>query len=287
MKIAVVQTGCWGDNVNSTLMFKPIKNKYPNSTMDIFTSDRYHTPFINNPYINEIIKLPSSNKNDALHLMHTIKPQGYDLIVKNHPMLNQNWSSHKNPQLGENLILSWVNWLESNDVPYEMPLTTDLILTQEEENTPKEFIEKHISKDRKGIVLIEAESESGQSFWNAHWTDFISKTLCQKGYIVLINSIREAGLAQNLQAQTQNRIIWIGGFAIRTVAAFYDHCSAFISVSSGLSNACNTQQRKIIPTWIEVVNSLTCSSNVIRSTGKTFWHDNDMSKLSKFIERTL
>jgi len=286
MKIAMVQTGCWGDNVNSTLILKPLKNKYQNSTIDVFTAERYHTPFINNPYINEIIKLPSSNKNDALHLMHTVNTTGYDLIIRNHPMLNKNWSSHKNPGLGENLILSWVNWLEANDVPYEMPLTTDLILSDEEKRTPIDFIEK-LPKDRKGIVLIEAEAESGQSFWNAQWTDAVAIKLHTMGYIVLINSVREASLAQNLQSVTKNRIIWAGGFTLRTMAAFYDHSDVFISISSGLSNACNTQQRKIIPHWLEVVNSLTCSSNVIRSTGKTFWHDNNITNFCNHIANIL
>lgn len=287
MKIAVVQTGCWGDNVNSTLMLKPLKNKYPKSTIDIFTAERYHTPFIKNPYIDNIIKLSSSNKNDALNLMHVVKPKGYDLIVRNHPMLNKTWSSHKNPQLGENLILSWVNWLEANDVDYEIPLKTDLILSKEEENAPINFIEKYVSKDRKGIVLIEAEAESGQSFWNAQWTDTVARKLHSMNYIVLINSICEANIAQNLQTITGNRIIWMGGFTLRTMAAFYDHSDVFISISSGLSNACNTQQRKIVPHWLEVVNSLTCSSNVIRSTGKTFWHDNNIIKFCDHLSSIL
>ena len=286
MKIAIIQTGCWGDNVNSTLMFAPIRRKYPDSTINVFTAERYHTPFVRNPHINEIIKLPSSSKNDALHLMNTVKPTGYDLVIRNHPMLNKTWSSHKNPQLGENLILSWVNWLETNDVQYEMPLTTDLILSDEEQRAPIEFIEK-LSKDRKGIVLIEAESESGQSFWNGQWTDVVARKLQTMGYIILINSVREASLAQNLQIMTNNRIVWVGNHTLRTIAAFYDHSDAFISVSSGLSNACNTQQRKIIRNWIEVVNSLTCSSNVIRSTGKTFWHDNDLNKFCDWIANIL
>lgn len=277
MKIAIIQTGCWGDNVNSTLMFAPIRKKYPNSIIDIFTADRYHSPFLKNPYINEIIKLPSANKNDALNLMHTVRPENYDLVIRNHPMLNKNWSSHLNPGLGENLILSWVNWLEANNVPYEIPLTTDLILSDVEKQAPIDFIQQHVSKDRKGIILVEAETESGQSFWNAQWTDTVARKLHAMGYIVLINSMREASIAQNLQACTGNRIIWMGGFTLRTMAAFYDHSDVFISVSSGLSNACNTQQRKIIPHWLEVVNSLTCSSNVIRSTDKTFWHDNNIT----------
>ena len=218
--------------------------------------------------------------------MTMINPKGYDLIVRNHPMYNKNWSSKLHPELGENLILSWVNWMEENNIEYEYPLKTDLFLAEEETRAPTEFIEK-LPKDRKGIILIEAESESGQSFWNGQWTDVIAKKLHTMGYIVLINSVKEAPLAKNLQTTTGNRVIWMGDYTLRTMAAFYDHSDAFISVSSGLSNACNTQQRKIIPTWIEVVNSLTCSSNVIRSTGKTFWHDNNLQNFCDFIANTL
>lgn len=288
MKIAIIQPGCFGDNVNSTLMFKPIKDKYPTSEIDIFTAERYHQPFLLNPYINNIIKLPSKNKNDALNLIYTIAPSNYDLIIKSHPLINKTWSSHKHPELGENLILSWVNWLERHDINYDYPLKTDLILSEEEEKTAKEFLDKHIHpQDKKGIILIEAEGESGQSFWDWRWTEKVTNTLHQMGYVVLINNVKEASVAQQLQLNHKNRTTWVGNLSLRTVTSIYDHCDCFISVSSGLSNACNTQQRSTKPKWIEVVNSLACSSNVVGSKEKLFWLENNLEKFINKIKETL
>jgi len=273
MKIAIVQPGCYGDNINSTLMFGPLKKHYKGCEIDVFTSTKYHQAFINNPHITNLHQTPAHTKDEALNLVHVIKPVGYDLVINSHPMINKTWSSNENPGLGENLILAWVNSLEANRVPYSLPLKTDLCLTPHETNQAAAFMNR-IPKG-KGYILMECEGESGQSFWNPEWTRDVILTLIRMGYIVLASCIRQREMVSNMQIQHSGKVIWVGAASIRVVAGMYDHCCGFISVSSGLSNACNTQQRKPVDKWIEVVNSLTCSSNVIRSTGKTFWHNNN------------
>lgn len=281
MKIAVISPGCFGDCVNSTLTFAPLKSAYKNSILDVYTSTKYHTAFINNPYIDNLHQTKAEDKNSALNLVHVIKPVGYDIIINSHPLINKMWSSHIHPELGENLILTWVNTLESYKIPYDLPLKTDLVLTDNETNQAKNFIDN--VNTGKRFVLLECEGESGQSFWNPGWTKDVVLTMTKLGYIVLINCIQQRELATKLQLETANKAIWVGGASLRVVSGMYDYCDIFISVSSGLSNACNVQQRKPVANWIEVVNSLACSSNVIGSNKKTFWHQNDQNTFCSML----
>ena len=160
-------------------------------------------------------------------------------------------------------------------IPYELPLKTDLVLTPHEIAQANGFMNR-VTKG-KGFILMECEGESGQSFWSPDWTHDAILTLSRMGYIVLVSCIQQRQMVMNLQIETSNKVVWVGSASIRVVAGIYDHCDGFISVSSGLSNACNTKQRRPMEHWIEVVNSLTCSSSAIRSDGKTFWHNNDVN----------
>jgi ADP-heptose:LPS heptosyltransferase len=275
--IAIIQGGCFGDNVNSTLMLKPLKNKFE-TEIHIYTSERYHTPFINNPYVDDIIKVDTNSKDESLNLARTLKPVGYDLVINSHPLINRNWSSNLHPELGENLILAWVNTLESMDIKYDYPLETELYLTSEEMENINNFINKLNRRD--GVVLMECEGESGQSFWSNRWTTSIIDYLTKRNKTILVS-------CRNQIKTFHNNVIWVGNMSIRTVSGIFDHCDAFISVSSGLSNACNVIQRSKNVKWFEVVNSLTCSSNVIRSDGKIFHHDNNIDSFIKKLEINL
>lgn len=283
MKIAIIQCGCFGDNVNSTLMFAPLKRKYPNSVIDIFTAERYASPFFNNPHINQIKTTATSGKNESLNLSHTIKPTGYDLVINSHPLMNREWYSNLHPELGENLILAWVNTLESLGIEYDYPLKTDIYLTDDENLRVKEFVSSINRRD--GLILMECEGESGQSFWDGNWTDNVISSLIEMNKTVLVSCVSSKDKIKKLERNTNGMVKWLGSESIRVVSGIYDHCDTFISVSSGLSNACNVSQRSKNVKWIEVVNSPQCSSNVIRSDGKTFWYKNDLGHFIKELPK--
>src|SRR5262249_27267709 len=116
-RIAIIQPGCWGDNINSTLMLKPLKDRYINSTIDILTTTSYAFAFYNNPLIDKIIEFQSTSKNHALDHMFRIpdiiQHVGYDVIFNPHPMRNPDkWTSIHHGHLGTNLICAWVRALE-------------------------------------------------------------------------------------------------------------------------------------------------------------------------------
>ncbi len=287
-KFALVQTGCFGDCVNSTLMFEPIKKKWPNSRIDVHTSTVYGSAFHNNPLIDRLFEHEAKDKNSALHL-HLVIPKllvdaGYDWVEMAHPMFecnHGNWTSIQNGHLGTNLICAWVRALEHKGVPYTLPLRTSLRLTDAEHQRANEFVDTFSTHRRR--VLMELGAESGQTQWTDEWTIAVGRQILSHDDVELLISRRHdsSDIAQ-LAAEFGGRAHFVGGLSLRECAAVYDRCHAFISTSSGLSNVCNTQERRTDLAWYEVINNLSCSSFPVRSEGKVFWTSGD---LGGFVEK--
>lgn len=286
--IAIIQPGSWGDNVNSTLMLKPIKIAFPKCQIDIYTTQPYYSAFDNNPYIDNAIIAQVSGKDTCLNYVNIypslIKNKGYDIIINASPCINGGgWNSSWNPQLGENLIYSWVNALEKNNIQYNLPLETHLYLRQEEIESVNKYLRSlSLTAKSRYKVLMEVEGESGQSFWTPHWTHDVCKMLAANDKTIFISKREMDPTLIHLTMTYPDRIFFVGHLSIRQCAELYNRCDAFISISSGLSNACNTNWCNKTNKWIEVVNSEVCSSMPIRREGKVFWHQND---LSKFLSR--
>jgi len=281
-KIAILQGGAWGDNINSTLMLKPIKEHFKNSILDIHTSNLYGNAFDNNPFVDHIIKHNVNSKNDAINLALSvpklIADSNYDIISAPHPMYNPDkWTSIKHPEWGTNLILAWVRALEDMGVPCDN-LETTLKLTDTEISNAKRLLNS-IQNDNKNI-LMEIHGESGQTQWSPEWTKRVGEYLCDNSFNLLISHKDKRGDIEYLKNKFGKQVYWVGGLSIRECAEIFNNCHAFFSVSSGLSNACNTSWCKNDIKWIETVNSKTCSSSVIREHGKVFNHE---SNLDSFI----
>ncbi len=274
--IAIIQPGCWGDNINSTLMFKPLRNKYPTSKIDVYTSSKYASAFYNNPYIDNILETDAYTKNEALNLVHVlpdvIKTNGYAKIFNPHPMINPgNWNSIKHPELGDNLICAWIRALEHADIEYDWPLETVLQLTEEEINKVNHYLSVAPKQPRN--ILIEAGHESGQSYFNHGWLDKIVRYLANGSTNIFISIASDEGLHNLLSIPN---VHFVGRLSIRECAHIFNSCQAFLSVSSGLSNACNTNWCKKDIKWFEAVNSPAVTSAPIRKEGKNFWYENNV-----------
>jgi hypothetical protein len=290
--VAIIQPGCWGDNINSTLMFKPLKAKYPDCQLDVYTTNPYASAFCNNPYIDHIISVDSKGKNECLHFMFTydelLLHSHYDLKLNGSPLHNPGGWACKYSELGENLILSWANTLDHSHIDYDLPLETILQLTQNEINRADSFFENHTTGHSGPFVLMEIEGESGQSFWNHEWTESVCDYFILKhSATVFISRRMRTGEIESLQNRHNDKVIFAGDLSIRECAQLFNHCNAFFSVSSGLSNACNTNWCNKSTKWVEVTNSIACSSAPIRSEGKIFWHLNDLNAFVNEVVKTL
>jgi hypothetical protein len=277
-KVAIVQTGSWGDNINSTLMLAPIKAKYPDARIELHTSTYYASAFVNNPYIDKLLQYPSTDKLSSIKLCQRIAPalKGYDIILNPHPMYNPDkWSSALHPEWGSNLIYAWVRALENQGIEYTLPLQTVLKLTPEEVRHVDEFVATVDGFADRRKNLMEIEGESGQTFWDTGWTKYVVEKLCSRGEIVFISHrIGVPILAHKFPRSCFN----VNILSIRECAELFNRCDKFFSVSSGLSNACNTNWCRTDVEWVEVIKHFHVASAPIRAEGKTFWYEPDLTK---------
>lgn len=290
-KIAIIQTAAYGDNINSTLMLKPLRAKYPNATIDLHTSVTYGDAFNNLKLVDNIIRHPSVDKHSALHLA-TIIPQhlknsNYDLVLNPHPMYNNDkWSCSQHQELGENLIFAWVRALEDNNIPYNLPLETQLVLDEHEIAKVAAYREVATTMAIRKNYLMEIMGESGQSFWNGEWTKSVISFLLENRDCNVFVSVRNLpDEISKFQLKYPGRVFWAGSLSIRECAELFNYCQCFFSVSSGLSNACNTNWCRQDVQWVEVVNSLVCSSAAIRQHGKIFWHHNNVQDFIEMLRQ--
>lgn len=288
-KIALVAPGSWGDNINQTFQLKPLKDKYPNSIIDVHSSERYASAFYNNPYVNNIIEYKSHDKNSALHLIHTIPPiiqnLNYDIILSKHPMVARPWSTCKHPELGENLILVWAAQLDDLGIDYPVPLESSMHLTDTEINNVEAFVSRISNLTTKRNILMEVQAESGQTFWNDNWTSAVCEYFLKDENTNVFISRRDiTGTIAKINNTYEGRVYFVGGLSIRECAHLFNYCQVFQSISSGLSNACNTNWCKKDITWLEVINSPAVNSAPMRYANKHFWYKNDLSQYIKYLE---
>lgn len=289
-RIAIIQTGSWGDNINSTLMFKPILDHYDGDcAIDVHTSTTYSTAFHNNPHIRKIFEYESFNKESALHLSliipEALKNSGYNKILSPHPMFNSGcWSSSKYPGLGENLIYAWVHALERENIECPMSPTSVLRLTTEEVKSVDSYCSYVKNMRSMRNVLMECHGESGQTFWDHHWTiEVCTYLLSDKNTNLFISRKNSSSDIEQLTRIAPGRVHFVGGLSIRQCAELFNRCQIFFSVSSGLSNACNTNWCKKDIKWIETVNSHAVTSAPIRKEDKTFWFENNIANFKKML----
>jgi hypothetical protein len=289
-KICLIQTGSWGDNINSTLMFQPIKDHFGNCVLDVHTSTHFGSAFINNPYIDNLVQYEATSKQSALHLTLTIpeklKTAGYDLTLAPHPMYNPGkWSSLKHPELRENLIFAWVRALEEADIPYNLPLETVLQLTHKEMQTVENFVKQIPTMQTHRNILMEIQGDSGQTFWDHTWTIDVGKhLLSNKKTNLFLSRKHNSGDIAELTDHAQGRVFFVGELSLRECAQLFNHCQIFFSVSSGLSNACNTNWCKNDIQWIETINSTVVSSAPVRKEGKVYWIQQNRKKFIAMLK---
>ena len=214
-----------------------------------------------------------------------IKNRGYDHVFAPHPMFNQEcWVSSHHPELGVNLIYAWVHALERAGINCPIPPQSVLKLTENEIRRVSDFCEKIKDFKTKRNVLMECHGESGQTFWDHTWTVEVGIYLLKHKDTNLFISRRHSSSDVNrLKQEAPGRVYFVGDLSLRECAELFNRCQIFMSVSSGLSNACNTDWCKDDIKWIETVNSHAVTSAPIRKKDKIFWLENDLDKFKKML----
>src|SRR5258708_2464390 len=120
MKIAIVSLASFGDNTNSTLMFKPITDHFDNCELHVHTSTFYEAAYHNNPYVDKLVTYQAQSKQQCFNLYNTVpdivRKLGYDKVFVPAPiLLPTKRNSLLHPEFGENLITTFVRVLEDNN----------------------------------------------------------------------------------------------------------------------------------------------------------------------------
>ena len=279
MKIAFVQLASFGDCINSTLMFEPIKKAWPGCVLDVHTTITYGSAYDNNPFIDNLIKHPCASKDQAFSLYDVIphRLSGYDKILVPAPILRPGRrNSLKHPEYGQNLWCTFLRALEDEGVDYPMPPVTVLRLTQEEVSRARAISGLG---DGQRCILMETEGLSGQTYWNDNWTDKTCQYILSQPNTCLF--ISKKSITPTIEKHRDNahkigsHVVFVGSLTLRECAELYNHCHAFLSVSSGLCNACSTDWCKKGTLWVEAVNSDTVSSAIFCTKNKHVFLENN------------
>lgn len=292
MRIAFIQLGSFGDCINSTLMLRPIWEHYNKPQIDVYTTTLYSGAFVGNPLITNLIKEPCQTKDHAFGLYNVVPLKvekaipKYDLILNPAPILRPTMrNSLKHPEFGENLIMTFVRALEEEGIPYKWPITTELHLQSEEIVESLNWLDRNkVYRVRPKSVLMECHGESGQTFFNdGHLRMIVNEMMGAGVEQVFISRKNTTNTINDLVKSYPNRVYCVNDLTLRQCACLFNYCGGFISVSSGLSNVCNTNYCKKDIKWLELVNSPTVNSAPLRSDGKLFLYEYNQQAISKWI----
>lgn len=288
MKIAFIQLGSWGDCCNSTLMFKPLLDKYKDAEIHVFTTTLYQSAFTNNRFVKTINPHPCTSKTHAFDLYNTVpdmvrKSGIYDKVFCPAPILMAGKrNSLRHPELGENLWCSFLRALEDDDVPYTLPPVAELNLTVAEVANANKWLQKLPPAHNKRVIM-ECYAESGQTYWNESWMTEVTKVLLKRGHQVIMSN---KGPTKAIDALV-NQGAHLANIPLRECVHVFNSCEAFISISSGFCNACCSSAAKRDALWFEAVNSDTCSSRILRAGRKDshYWYHNDCAGFIDLITK--
>jgi hypothetical protein len=283
MKVAFVSLGSFGDCVNSTMMFKPLREKWPDMQLDVHTTTLYASAYEGNPRIDNLIKHNAESKDRAFSLYDVIPKNlvGYDKVIVPAAIIRPGrWKSDKHPELGYNLWCTFLGVLEELGVEYEWPLKTELYLTDAEKLRAYMFFADNIGDGRRA-VLMETSGESGQTFFNDNWTSKVGNFFLDKGLSLILSRKEPTGAMNELFKRGAHNAC---GLTLRECSWLFNYCDTFISVSSGLCNACCTDGRKTDGNWFEVTNSNSVSSQVLYTGGRVFWYQDNSDAFVEMLK---
>lgn len=248
MKILLVQLAANGDCLFVTPIAKQIKEiDFPDCHLTWLIGTQYKQVLKNNPYIDEIIEIPSETKED---------------IGKNRKAVFQHISS-----LGEKIKYDKIfitDFVEHNihncygttrsmllrNYPLSIKIDPHplIFLDHEEVEEVNDFCKVNRISNQTFNVLFECSPQSGQSLMTLKKAIQIAKNvICKNESIKFILTSKESFTNIN------ENIIDGSSISFRANAELANHCNLLVGCSSGISWLCTSNHTKRIP-FIQIID---------------------------------
>lgn len=282
MKVLIIQQKMIGDVLTSSILFKALKSKYPNATLNYVINSHTFPVVEHNPYIDKLIFLtPEMERNKwfLLKFIKTIRKEQYDVIVDvyskplsmlmtlfsgaktriskykyytcflyNHPI-----TYTKKPKTNASLAIeNRLKLLEPLGIEGSI-IKPKIYLTSEEVEASKAFLEEHSIDLSKPLFMISVlGSGVKKTYPFPYMAEVIDTIVSQTKGQILFNyipkQINEAKIIYDLcKKETQNHILFdVYGENLRMFLAITTHCSALIGNEGG---AVNMAKALNIPTF--------------------------------------
>jgi len=290
LKVLVIQQKMIGDVLTTSVLFKDLRERYPNAQLDYLINSHTFPVVKNNPFIdNFIFFTPEAEKSKIAlwSLTKSVKKEKYDVVIDVYSKLSSNLITalsgaktkisyykpytsflyHHNikrsNQTDQDCGLAIVNRLQllgPLDI-YIKSARPKIYLTTEELETSKQFlISNGINLDKPLIMISVLGSGSNKTYPFAYMAQVIDQIVGTTNGQVLFNYIpkqeADAQAIFNLcKLETQNHIyLNLFGKSLREFLALTAHCHALIGNEGGAINmakALNIKTFTIFSPWID------------------------------------
>ncbi len=290
MKILIIQQKMIGDVLTSSVLFKALREHYPNAQLDYLINSHTFPVVENNPFIdNFIFFTPDAEKSKSAlwALAKSIKKEKYDVVIDVYSKLSSNLISvlseaktkisyykyyttfiythnvKRVNQTHEVCGLALVNRLQLLE-PLNIVIKSakpKIYLTTEELETSKKFLISNGINLQKPLIMISVlGSGLNKTYPFNYMAQVIDQIVATTNGQILFNYIpKQEADAQAVfelcQPETQTHIyLNLFGKSLRDFLALTAHCHALIGNEGGAVNmakALNIKTFTIFSTWID------------------------------------
>jgi len=284
MKILIIQQKMIGDVLTCSILFKAIKEVFPNSELHYLINSHTFPVVENNPYIDEFVFFTPKNEKSKYQLLlfiRQIRKRDYDVIIDAYSQISSNLmtlfskaktkiSTHRwytsflyhypvkyysTPKTNAGLAIeNRLQLLGPLNITPKKLLKPKIYLTESEKNSAKDYLIKNGINLSKPVYMI---SVTGSSNIKTYRFSFMAKTIdviskekpqAQILFNYIPNLAKDARSIYDLcHEETQKHIYFnVFGKNLREFLAITLHCNAVIGNEGGAINMAKALE---IPTF--------------------------------------
>lgn len=291
MKVLIIQQKMLGDVLATSILFKTLKEKFPNSSLHYLMNSGHSAMVENNPHVDRVIEIEKSVQNSTIELYKLAKKLSkneYDVIIDAYSKLSSNLISYNTKAKTKISKYKWyTNFIYSHtivesseskttaglalenrmslleplnisDVPIPKP---KLYLSEEEISNAKTLLNKAEIDSSKPLFMIAILGSSSEKTYPFNYlTKLLEQIIDETDATLLFNYIPNQiddvdKIYSNCSLAVQKKIKKdVYGKSLREFFALCAQCDALIGNEGGATNmakALNVPTFTIFSPWIK------------------------------------